>query len=135
MAADLVPLRPPVVCFGGGPNRFEAAMVGAPAPAVAYRVPRDTMDPRYAACTDHHVACDCREAELAEERQELRYALRELESAARRALAGHQVQPPLGLDDVERRRYPLCLCSGCVIHRESSLLPFDAVDWETGRVR
>lgn len=34
--------------------------------ATGYDIPKNTLDPRYAACTDHHVACDCREAEHAE---------------------------------------------------------------------
>lgn len=34
--------------------------------------PRDTRDIRYQLCTDHHTACDCREAELGEVIAELR---------------------------------------------------------------
>jgi hypothetical protein len=41
----------------------------------AYSPPRDTCDNRYAACTDHHPACDCREALFAEDRQEHRAAM------------------------------------------------------------
>lgn len=134
MSAEVVPLRQPVVTFGGGPHRFEADMVGAPRFAVAYRVPASTCDPRYAECTDHHVACDCREAEQAENLAELRAALKEIRSAAQRALAGHLVQPPAGLTDWERRTTPLCLCSGCVIARECPDLLL-SIDWQTGRVR
>jgi hypothetical protein len=136
MAAELALRRPPVVTFGGGPSRFEADMVGAPRPAVAYRVPRDTMDPRYATCTDHRVACDCREAEMAEQLGEHRAEWKLLRDAARRALVGHQVHPPAGLTEWERRSFPLCLCSGCVIARETyNLLGADHVDFQTGRVR
>lgn len=46
---------------------------GPPAfPPIYYRPPRDTCDPRYAACREHRVACDCREAHMAEDRQEMR---------------------------------------------------------------
>lgn len=139
MVAELVPYRPPVVRFGGGPLRFEADMVGAPRPAVAYRVPANTLDPRHAACTQHRVACDCREAEHAEEVGELRAEAREVQSAARRALSGHQLQQPIqpGLWEPSTRiQVPLCLCSGCVIARETGvLLAFSDVDWETGRIR
>ncbi|WP_157904258.1 hypothetical protein, partial [Parafrankia soli] len=41
-----------------------------------YDVPKNTLDPRYAACADHHVACDCREAEFSELRAELLDELR-----------------------------------------------------------
>lgn len=43
-------------------------------PEIRYRPPGDTTDPRYAACTRHRVACDCREARMAEDRAEARYA-------------------------------------------------------------
>lgn len=139
MTAELALRRPPVVTFSGGPHRFEADMVGAPRAAVAYRVPANTCDPRYRACTDHHVACDCREAELAEDIGELRAEFNLIRDAARRALANHQLHQlhqPHGLRRWERGAVPLCLCSGCVIARETSaLLGWDAVDFETGRVR
>lgn len=41
----------------------------------AYKPPSDTMDPRYAVCTDHHPACDCREAERSEDRNEHKAAM------------------------------------------------------------
>lgn len=44
--------------------------------ATGYVVPKDTRDPRWAACADHHVACDCREAQLAELVAELRDELK-----------------------------------------------------------
>lgn len=48
-----------------------------PGPEIRYRPPRDTLDPRYSACVRHHVACDCREAELAERIAELHSLLDE----------------------------------------------------------
>jgi hypothetical protein len=42
-------------------------------PEIRYLPPRGgTLDPRYAACTKHWVACDCREAHMAEDRAEIR---------------------------------------------------------------
>lgn len=49
--------------------------------ATGYDVPKDTLDPRYAACSDHRVACDCREAEHAETVAELLAELREYRRA------------------------------------------------------
>lgn len=136
MSTDLVPLRQPVVTFSGGPLRYEADRAGAPRFQIAYRAPRDTMDPRYAACTNHRVACDCREAEHAEEMAEHRAEWASLRDAARRALAGHQIDHPMGLTDIERLGFPLCLCSGCVVHRETgNLLRWADVDFRTGRVK
>lgn len=66
MTTDLV-LWAPLQLFNargsGGPLPF---------PDIRYRPPRSTMDPRFLACTQHRVACDCREAEHAEEVAELR---------------------------------------------------------------
>jgi hypothetical protein len=114
------------VTFTGGPGRLTDR------PHVAYTVPRDTCDPRYAACTEHHVACDCREALLSENINEYRIEVRDHQSAAWRTLQGHQVAYPAG---VHPGTFPLCLCSGCVIHRECWLLPGRAIDFVTGRVR
>lgn len=41
---------------------------------IVYTPPRDSLDVRFAACTDHRPACDCREAEWAEQRAEWRAA-------------------------------------------------------------
>lgn len=37
-----------------------------------YAPPINTVDPRYRACTEHRVGCDCREADLREEIVELK---------------------------------------------------------------
>lgn len=89
---------------------------------VAYDVPRDTMDPRYRPCTDHHVACDCREAEMAEQIQELRGQLREAQEAARQILAGHATYAYEEGADGERGRPVGCMCTGCQIARQGYLL-------------
>lgn len=73
-----------------------AALVG-PLPTIrfqdgtrqAYTVPRDTLDPRYPACRDHRPACDCREAMLAEDKNEYRSMLHGAEAAATEVLRGH----------------------------------------------
>ena len=137
MTAALVPVRRRgVVTFSGGPYPYEASRAGAPRYQVAYDVPRNTCDPRYRQCTDHHVACDCREAELNEQLEEHRGEWRYLSEAARSALAGHQVEHPSGAPDGWAQSVQLCLCSGCVIQRATgNLLRWGDVDWRTGRVK
>lgn len=44
---------------------------------VVYTPPRNTLDPRFAVCSEHRPACDCREAEWAEQRAEWRAAAHE----------------------------------------------------------
>ena len=87
----------------------------------AYTVPRNTMDPRYPLCANHHPACDCREAELAENLAEYRGMLKSAEEAAKDILAGHATwayeQAPDGTD-----RLVGCMCTGCQIVRRSYLL-------------
>jgi hypothetical protein len=56
----------PALSFNAGEGR------PAPFPPIRYRAPRNTLDPRWEACRDHRTACDCREAEAAEETGELR---------------------------------------------------------------
>lgn len=68
--------------------RFQS---GARAERHAYAVPRDTMDPRYIRCADHHPACDCREAELSEQLGEYRSGQTAMRHAAARLLVGHRL--------------------------------------------
>ena len=92
------------VTFWGGPAWDGTGSIEdhwASRPRIAYTPPRNTCDPRVRACTDHHVACDCREAEWAEERAEWRYEHQERDETIRRVLAGHN---PLA-----------CRCTGCQI--------------------
>ena len=79
-----------------------------------YAVPRDTCDARYAACTDHHPACDCREAERSENVVELRGTIRGIETAVAEVLAGHQTwaYTQTGRDTIAE-----CKCTGCRIVR------------------
>lgn len=109
------PLVGPVrtVNFYGGPG----GSLGCPA-SVNYDTPRDTLDPRVARCTDHRVACDCREAEHAEIVAELRYELREFRAAFDKVLAGH----PTGSSYVEDPEN-FCQCTGCQIARTAHHYP------------
>ncbi|WP_239405436.1 hypothetical protein [Frankia sp. Cj3] len=59
--------------------------------AINYRLPRGTMDPRWAACVSHHVACDCREAEFAETVAELKAEVNSLRRVVEALWAGAPV--------------------------------------------
>lgn len=99
---------------------------------IAYTVPK-TCDLRAAACTDHHPACDCREADLREAITEYREEFRLAQDVAQEVLRGHlYVRPGLGR---RPRLEPGCLCSGCTIARRTFLLGPGAVDYRTGHVR
>lgn len=82
---------------------------------IAYAPPRNTLDNRYAACNDHHPACDCREACWAEERQEYRAERAEVRRAGTEVLSGHVTYAWCedGQIDYARR----CQCTGCQIAR------------------
>lgn len=91
-----------VVYFRGGPGGpFEATG------QVIYDVPRNTLDQRYGTCVDHHVACDCREAELNESISELHADYRAMYRAIQRAIRGHSAET--------------CQCGACGIARELHL--------------
>jgi hypothetical protein len=92
----------PVIMFGDGTRQV-------------YDVPRDTMDIRYAACRDHHPACDCREAHHAEDIGEYRAERREIEAAFAAELADHATWPPW-TDDPDGA-FQVCSCTGCRIAR------------------
>ncbi len=86
---------------------------------LAYEVPRSTMDPRFKACHTHRPACDCREAEMAEQIAELRSELNAIRRAAREVLAGHPTwaweDGPYGEREVG------CACTGCTLVRASDV--------------
>lgn len=110
---DLVHVRSGQVSFIGGPARpFDS-----PYPSVAYDIPRNTLDPRVEQCTDHHVACDCREALMAEDLKEIRLEYRAVEQAFTTILAGH---PTRTSDDAKP-----CQCTGCQIARLAHIYPKD----------
>lgn len=80
-------------------------------------LPTDTMDPRWAACTDHRVACDCREAEMAENLREYRYERDQAALVFNEVLKGHQTFAYTA--DGVRDRFAECKCTGCEIARRT----------------
>lgn len=110
MSAELVgPL--PVIRFMDGTRQ-------------AYTPPRNTCDIRYAACKDHHPACDCREALLAEDITEYRAMYRELEQAVLDAIKGHQTYAYTGRSDTgwsADDEFGLCKCQACAIARAAHI--------------
>jgi hypothetical protein len=72
-----------------------------------YRPPVNTLDPRYEACTDHRVGCDCREADLREDIVDIRAEWQGVRKALTDVLAGHP-----GC---------CCRCPGCEIARRLHL--------------
>lgn len=73
-----------------------------------YSPPFMTVDPRYAACTDHHVGCDCREAHLREEILEYKIEERIWAQAAEEIVGEHEQDT--------------CMCTGCQIIRHRSVV-------------
>ncbi|MFC6081066.1 hypothetical protein [Sphaerisporangium aureirubrum] len=96
-----------VVWFGPSRNRVEVVLTEPP--------PKDTLDPRYAACITHRTACDCREAGLAEDIAEYRGELTHIKSAFEEVLLGHATWVH-GADEATGRQLQ-CKCSGCVLAR------------------
>jgi hypothetical protein len=90
----------------------------------AYTPPRNTMDIRYAVCKDHHPACDCREALLAEDINEYRMMFRQLEDAILAAIKGHQTYAYTGRSDTgwsAEDEFGQCKCPACVIARAAHI--------------
>jgi hypothetical protein len=104
----------PVVYFHGGPARFDTPRSALP--KAAYVPPQNTLDPRYAACTHHRVACDCREAEMAEDRHEFWLAQKQLAEVAGQILAGHPTRGSVA-------GAKSCMCTGCQIVRAAGIWP------------
>ncbi|MDJ0403917.1 hypothetical protein QNA23_10530 [Rhodococcus erythropolis] len=91
---------------------------------VPHAPPADTTDPRYRACTDHHLACDCREAELGEQFSEMRSEWRHLNSTVRAALAADIAGHPTRVRDEYTGRPDLeCHCVGCKLARTLRMIP------------
>jgi hypothetical protein len=74
-----------------------------------YDLPRDTLDARYEACFDHHPACDCREASLAERVGEHIGEMKSVAAAFDTVLDGHLTRAIPG--------EVACMCTGCQIAR------------------
>ncbi len=72
-----------------------------------YEPPKNTLDPRWKACTEHRPACDCREAEQAENLHELHAEWTAFRDALKDVLTGHASC--------------CCRCTGCEIARRLHL--------------
>lgn len=95
--------------------------------------PTDTRDPRYLTCVDHHLACDCREAERGEEIHEWRANFKQAQAVALEVCAGHPTWPDYYERSVTGWRAPgqpveqfesssaCCQCTGCQIIRKAHL--------------
>jgi hypothetical protein len=110
----------PVVLFRGssGPLRRVPVAVDQPPPT-------DTCDPRYVACVDHRLACDCREAELGEEVHEWRANFTQAQAVAQEICAAHPTWPDYyDRTDAGYAYEPseaCCQCTGCQIIRKAHL--------------
>jgi hypothetical protein len=101
-------------------------------------LPRSTADIRYAACMSHHLACDCREALMAEDIAEYRAMWRELEQAILAAIEGHQTYAYTGPDDAGWTgvdEFAQCKCQACAIARAAHVghgecMQRHRADWE-----
>lgn len=103
----------PTIAFRGGPIPWWSQ-----GERQAYQPPRNTLDLRYALCADHHPACDCREAEFSEERQEFIAEFGEAKKVFAEVLAGHQTY---AWDEFgERDEFGECKCTGCEIARRTN---------------
>ena len=91
--------------------------------SVVYAPPTDTCDPRYEACVDHHVACDCREAEMSEDRHEWAYGRKEIREAVDTILAGHPTNIYGAPNPYTGETDPPCQCTGCQLARAIHVYP------------
>lgn len=80
-----------------------------------YDLPKNTLDLRYTACADHHPACDCREAMIAESYAEHKAEHDELYKAILDAIKGHQTYASV---DGYRDEFGMCKCAACGIARK-----------------
>lgn len=97
----------------------------------AYDVPRDTRDPRSRACTEHHRACDCREAILNEDIGEYRALYRSFEDATERILAGHATYAYSKNHRTGEMVFTGCMCTGCQIARAAHSSAAHSVTYAT----
>lgn len=79
-------------------------------------LPENTLDPRYVTCESHRTACDCREAELAENIHEYRTERDDILRVLREELAGHATWAYTSRNDMEPSA--ACKCTDCrIVHR------------------
>ena len=98
-----------------------------------YKPPVNTLDPRYTACTDHRVGCDCREADLREDIVDIRADYDALKAAIERVVGDHptylEPEPSPHNTGASYKERPGCQCTGCQIVR----LVDDRDFWKTVR--
>lgn len=82
-----------------------------------YDLPKSTFDLRFTACADHHLACDCREADIAEAWAEHRDEINILYNAILDAIKGHNTY---ALD-----QFAMCKCPACGIARKANVGYFE----------
>ncbi|WP_063039673.1 hypothetical protein [Nocardia pseudovaccinii] len=87
--------------------------------AVTHSPPTSTSDPRYDRCTEHRLACDCREAERTEELFELRAEYWHLRDLLTALIDGHPTQV---FENGEHRRDLECRCQLCAFARQARLV-------------
>ena len=80
-----------------------------------YDLPKNTLDPRYEACADHHPACDCREASIAEAFAEHKAEHDAMYNAILAAIKGHNTYP--AATDRQLAEFEMCKCPACGIAR------------------
>jgi len=105
----------PTVRFYGGPGghqQHSEVVVTRPLPA-------NTMDLRFAACTVHRTACDCREAIHAEDLAELRSELTAVRTALTEAVGRHAVR--VYDEQGEHSALLSCHCPVCQLVRDHHL--------------
>jgi hypothetical protein len=86
-----------------------------------YTPPSSTVDPRYEACTEHRVGCDCREADLREDIVDIRADYTVLKAAVERVVGDHptylEPEPSPNNTGASYKEKPGCQCTGCQIVR------------------
>jgi len=96
---------------------------------LAADVPRDTLDIRYSACGNHHLACDCREASMAEAFAERRAECDALYDAIAEAIKGHPTWA-YSRDGWHVDELGQCKCHLCCIARKCRVGYFE---WRKAR--
>lgn len=96
--------------------RLETVWFQSRHPLKVEPLPNNTLDLRYTACHSHHLACDCREAQFAEDGSEYRYELAQAREVFNRDLKGHATWAYTS--DGERDEFRECKCTGCGIARQ-----------------
>jgi hypothetical protein len=103
----------------------------ATGPTEYHDLPRNTLDIRYEACASHHLACDCREALLAENEGEWRGMFRAIEAALLDAIKGHNTWA-YTRNGLEADPFAQCKCQACAIARKCHV---GFLEWSYDRSR